>query len=227
VLDSLVNNDLTDWQVIIGQNPTPEAPECLSIVDKYLMGRCEYITYVHKQILDVRQHPFKMISKAFNHHDTDLMVYVEDDTPVGNDILDLADAWNGLSQSKKGMCLCYQNYDVVQGPVDVINKVHGYQANLAFATNQTAWDTYFAPYWFRDDHNLHGKGYDWSLAAFSKTLYNGYTGETGIHTWQCAHTRVTNIGKEGGAHAVPEAFAVFDKMIPAVVEKPVEYKFVE
>ena len=221
VLRSLILNDLDDWTVVLGQNATNELEKCVHVALSTLAERCDVQIHVPKRSKCVRDNPYYLQEFAFGKLGSELNILLEDDTPVSNDITDLALAY--LKQENKGLMLSFNKFGRTeqQGPVEIIEKRPYYTQNLAYACTPDAWNIYLKRWWHDNNHGLDGNGYDYSIHGHSK-LENQWC-------YGVACSRVTHIGAEGGVHPWHDGNrwiqAIFDSYTPPRVEKPVQYTF--
>jgi hypothetical protein len=149
-----------------------------------------------------------------------LNILLEDDTPVSNDITDLAVAWSKLKDPRLMLLYNWHNPKNLQGPIDLIRQQPYFVANLCYACMPQGWNDYLQRWWFDNKHGLSGTGWDFSLHGLSK--------KEGIGTYQVAHSRCTHIGVDGTYMRAIEnrpAQAVYSAYTPPKVEKPVKYRF--
>jgi hypothetical protein len=218
VLQGLLTNNLTGWQIIIGQNPSTNITDCLAVIQQELGFQVPVTIRLHQKVLNGNDHPYEMVRYAFEEADSDLNIFIEDDTVPGNDLCELAHEYANLAAPGLALCYYYHGMPGVHEFSDtLVCQIPWYASNMAFCAVKSSWYQYLKPLWYYTDYPgyLPTHGYDHHLTAGSK-LHN-------IHSWHVRQTRVEHIGLEGALH-----YGSINKHSHAKikqVEKPLKYKF--
>ena len=209
LLESLVKNDLTGWDIYAAIEPTPVVSEQIALLQKYLPD-CH--TIINKHILGVTLNPFNILSRVFNQEGSEVNIYLEEDLIVSPDICQMADWYASIED--ESACLCFCNIGKVE--IDHINSnlphsclFYGNEAMtlsgggrgfsaLGVVIKRSDWKQDFEENWF------HPRGWDWSihehLVRVDKKILLPYKtrsdhiGDWGVHVKGPKHNRKLSLG---------------------------------
>lgn len=222
VLQSLATNNLDGWTVVIGQNNTQAAQAAVLAALTTLSGRCDLQIHVPKAFKDVRDNPYDLQKYVFEVLGSEINILLEDDTPVSNDVCDLAIEYQKLADPR--LLLAYNRPGPLsdQGPLELIKKHPCFATNLAYACTPASWHNYLRRWWYDDNHGLgtHNRGYDHSL--------NGHSRKEQVGVYQVACSRVTHLDEDGVHTRKANNTAwqrIYTNYRPPMVEKPIKYVF--
>lgn len=210
LLESLVKNDLTGWDIYAAIEPTPVASEQIRLLQEFLPS-CH--TIINEQKLGVTHNPLEILKRVFDQENSQLNIYLEEDLIVSPDICQMADWYASIQDDS--ICLCLCNIGKVE--IDDINSnlPHSclFYANermtlsgggygfspLGFVTNQNNWNQHFKPNWLKDKN-----GWDWSVVGYvvregKRVLLpyktrSDHIGDWGVHVKGPEHNKRLSLG---------------------------------
>tara|TARA_R100001443_G_scaffold4277_2_gene12666 strand:- start:58819 stop:60213 length:1395 start_codon:yes stop_codon:yes gene_type:complete len=200
LLSSLVKNDLDGWDIILSVEPTPLLEDMISSINKILDG-LQYKIIVPKEKEGVKNHPFKLLSYVYEVLLSDVNIYLEEDLVVSPDITKIADWYMTLDRdSYKGYAgISLFNYDSFseyskKESQEFVVDTYNWSA-LGFILDKRGWFDQLKFNWYRKDHHLKTKGWDFAIRAH--IIWHG------MKWLQPEVSRTTHLGT-WGTHVNPE-----------------------
>ena len=197
LLSSLVENDLTGWQIFIRIEPSPVADEFVGIARDLLNGRC-YGVAINSERRGVRLNPFSLMKDVFGLG-SDMNIYLEEDMLVSPDLTSLAD-WYLYHQQPEWLCLSLLaggcgSAGLISQPdyPDILFLANSFNS-LGFVVTSASWRQHFQPNWMVDAPGSGVPG-GWDWAIYSYLMRN-----PSLHSLQPALARAVHMGREEAEH---------------------------
>ena len=219
VLDSLGENNLSEYsRLFCGLEP-----DCY---DNYLV--CKEVNFIQKEIrvnpekFGVRKNPFELLKHAFESG-SEFNVYLEDDSIISPDCLDMCNWFYNLRNRDDFLCLNFYNYNSDETKPTLMTDKEDF-CSLGFAVTKEAWAKYFEPYWNNEEYRISQGidldgigGWDWCIRAVMK----GFN----IPVLTPCFSRSMHIGRELGTHCSPEChdFMFGNKKYNQTIQKHFEF----
>lgn len=153
VLESLSTcEDIQDWNLIISQNPTVKAAECVEVIEAFEKKTgCNVVLLMNQKIFSVRDNPFRVLRYAFETLESDVNIYLEDDVIVSRWTTRLA-LWyhqNAPDPTKPGgdVCLCLFNNKPDYGMGPALLRRPSFEAALGLVILPSQWKIHLKPNW--------------------------------------------------------------------------------
>lgn len=198
VLGSLKQNNLVGYdRILCGLEPGCD--ENISV--------CNDIDFIDKQIFinpekfGVKKNPYKLLERAFDVG-SEFNVYLEDDSVISPDCLDMCNWFYSLPNRDEYLCLSFYNYNSDETKPTLMTTKEDF-VSLGFALTREAWYKWFEPYWNNEEYRIQQGidlkgigGWDWCIRAVMK----GYK----LQVVTPCFSRSMHIGREFGTHCSPE-----------------------
>ena len=198
LLESLTRNNLEGWKVFLSVEPTDERENIVSIADE-LLSNVQHEIILPKEKQGVKTHPFKLLSYVYDEIGSDVNIYLEEDLEISPDVIKIADWYMTLPRSAYktygGVCLCnFWSFDqefTKEDAQEFFVDAYSWSA-LGFITDRRGWQDQLKFNWYRSNHHLQRKGWDFAIRAHIiwhgiKWLYPkvSRSNHTGVHGTHC------------------------------------------
>lgn len=197
VLRSLKENDCRGYELFIAIEPTPRADEIVELVKKIDWIKTHLVK--NRKRLGVRKNPFLLLERVFGQN-SELNVYLEDDTIVAPDTLKLANWYHETQRPGSYLCLNLLHYESRADDPRALLASKRFNS-LGIVMQREAWERWFSKEWLSDERVKRvypGKvGWDWSISSLLAE-------EKDLLTLTPKLSRSNHIGREGGTHATPD-----------------------
>jgi hypothetical protein len=200
-----------DWDIVVGidrhaydgNESYPDQTAC-AVEASHSRFNLQIICWAEH--LGVAEHPRRLIQYAFSELKSSYNVHLEDDTVLSPDALlfamwyyhaAIATDYTNYQSVHKTLCLSLHSKSGAEA-LDYPSSV-GYRSDFGvwgWACTNNAWRTWFSQYW--NYKRTEPFGFDYSI---SRMMH-----EHDLYAVCPALSRVTNIGREGGAHQTPAGF---------------------
>ena len=202
LLESLVKNDLTGWQIFCRIEPSPLSEEFVKIAREILTPYC-YGLAVNTERRGVRNNPFSLLKDVFEFG-SEINIYLEEDLIVSPDMIALAE-WFYRNGNPDQLCLSLLaggcgSAGLISQPdhprVLYLDKTFN---SYGFVILRDAWYRHFEPNWLIDRPESGAfTGWDWAMWFY-------LIRQAQLHAVQPALARANHTGREDGEH-MPAAF---------------------
>lgn len=201
-LHSLVQNDLSGWQVIASVEPTRVRGQIIDEIETILADNVDFIIREPLTRLGDIKHNYDVLRYAFDEQMSDVNIYLEDDLILSPDITKIADWYMTLPRNAftgyGGVQLCNLNSKEEQYTQEEACEffADAYQwGPLGWITDRTGWREQLKFNWNRRNHHINSNGWDWAIRAH--TIWHGMK-------WLYPKVSRSNHMGEFGTHVTPQ-----------------------
>lgn len=205
ICESLRQNDLRGWKIVVAFEPSDKFDEQKAMLDTILNDNDEVwraVWYKNTEKKGVRKNPHDVLDYVFTQLKSEINIYLEDDIVISPDVTKLAEWFYTYQEDKEVLSVKLVNESCKELTDDeTLLLCNNEYSALGMIIKKNSWFKHYAPNWFKDVgmwQGQHRVGWDWMI-------HRGVLEPNpDLYTLMPVNSRSNHTGREGGTHCSPQ-----------------------